>query len=104
MNNEENLSAAQPEEEEESDFYPFFDYLQSDKGHEVTSRILRIFEDLKKVAIEKNVSHAKFERIMQVSVISGVVLAASFLTYFGKFDTSVGVLFGTLVGYLFGKR
>lgn len=102
MNEEEN-NEREPEEEE-IDLSPAFEYLKSDRGHELASRTLKIVEDLKKGALEKNASHAKFERALQVTVIAVVVGASTFLTYFGKFDASVGVLFGTMVGYLFGKR
>lgn len=91
-------------DDEEFDFSPFLEYLKSDRGHELASRVLGIVEDLKKGALEKNANHAKFERTLQVTVIAVVVLASSFLTYTGKFDASVGVLFGTMVGYLFGKK
>jgi hypothetical protein len=91
-------------EEEEIDVSYFFEYLHSEKGHEVASRILGIVEDLKKAALVRSSEHAKFERLLQVGTVVVVVVAASFLTYAGKFDASLGVLFGTLVGYLFGKR
>jgi|SRR5450830_122701 len=92
------------EVDENIDFNPFLDYLQTDKGHELASRTIGIVEDVKKAALEKSSSHAIFEKWMQFGVVIVVVLAASILSYFGKFETSVGVLFGTLVGYIFGKR
>ncbi len=92
------------EDEEEVDVSYFFEYLHSEKGHEVTSRVLGIFEDLKKAALKRTSEHAKFERLLQAGTVIVVVVAASVLTYAGKFDASLGVLFGTLVGYLFGKR
>jgi hypothetical protein len=96
---------ARPEGAEgELDLSPFFEYLKSEKGHEVTSRVLAIFEDLKKAALARSSEHAKFERTLQAGIVLVVVVAASLLTYFAKFDASLGVLFGTLVGYLFGRR
>ncbi|MEW5754867.1 MAG: hypothetical protein AB1810_01045 [Pseudomonadota bacterium] len=91
-------------DEEEIDVGPFLAYLESDKGHELASRTLKIIEDIKKATLENNASHAKFEKWLQVGIILTVVLSSTFLTYFGKFDSTVGVLFGTLVGYLFGKK
>lgn len=91
-------------DEEEIDVGPFLAYLESDKGHELASRTLKIIEDIKKATLEKTSSHAKFEKWLQVLIIAIVVVSSSVLTYFGKFDSSVGVLFGTLVGYLFGKK
>ena len=83
---------------------PFFEYLKSAQGHEIAQRIIAFFEDIKKATLERTTDHAKFEKLLQVSIIIVVVLATSILTGLGKFDSSVGVLFGTLVGYLFGKK
>ena len=92
------------EAEEEFDIGPFLYYLESEKGHELASRILAIFEDIKKATLDNTSSHAKFEKWLQAVIIVVVVGDASTLTYFGKFDSTLGVLFGTLVGYLFGKK
>ncbi len=90
--------------EEEIDLGPVLKYLESEKGHELASRTLRIIEDIKKATLETSSSHAKFEKWLQVTIISIVIIASSVLTFFGKFDSTTGVLFGTLVGYLFGKK
>jgi hypothetical protein len=92
------------EYDEEIDIGPFLSYLETEKGHEIASRVLSIFEDIKKAALEKNASHAKFEKWLQVGIVLFVIVASSLLTYVEKFDSTVAVLFGTLVGYLFGKK
>ena len=89
---------------EETDFRPLFTYLQSPQGHEIATRLLSVVEDVKKSTLEKTTSHAVFEKWLQAGIIFVVVVAASLLSYLGKFDTSLGVLFGTLVGYIFGKK
>ncbi len=90
--------------EDEADIQPVLNYLQSPQGHEIASRVLSIIEDVKKATLEKTTSHAAFEKWLQAGVIVVVIVATSLLSYFGKFETSVGVLFGTLVGYIFGRR
>lgn len=103
MSNE--IDARHPDElVEETDFQPLFTYLQSPQGHEIATRLLSVVEDIKKSTLEKTTSHAVFEKWLQAGIIFVVVVAASFLSYLGKFDTSLGVLFGTLVGYIFGKK
>lgn len=92
------------EQVEEADFRPLFTYLQSPQGHEIATRLLSVVEDIKKSTLEKTTSHAVFEKWLQAGIIFIVVIAASLLSYLGKFDTSLGVLFGTLVGYIFGKK
>lgn len=100
-----NLELAQRDEPlQETDFRPLFTYLQSPQGHEIAARLLSVVEDVKKSTLEKTTSHAAFEKWLQAGIIFIVVLAASLLSYLGKFDTSLGVLFGTLVGYIFGKK
>ena len=91
-------------EDEPSDLQPILNYLQSPQGHEIASRLLKVIEDVKKSTLEKTTSHAIFEKWLQAGIIFIVVVSASFLSYLGKFDTSLGVLFGTLVGYIFGKK
>jgi hypothetical protein len=103
MSNE--IDARHPSEVlEETDFQPLFAYLQSPQGHEIATRLLSVVEDVKKSTLEKTTSHAVFEKWLQAGIIFVVVVAASLLSYLGKFDTSLGVLFGTLVGYIFGKK
>lgn len=89
---------------EDVDVGPFLTYLESEKGHELASRTLKIIEDIKKSTLENKVSHAKFEKWVQFGIIMIVVLASSILTYIGKFDSTIAVLFGTMVGYLFGRK
>lgn len=91
-------------EDDEIDLSPVVEYLSTANGHEIASRILTIFEDVKKSTLERNASHAKFEKWLQVAIIVLVIGASTWLTVIDKFDSTIGVLFGTLVGYLFGKK
>jgi hypothetical protein len=97
------------------DVTPFFDYLRSGQGHELASRIVALVEGIKKATLDKNADisikqielariHRRNTQILQGLIIAGVILATSFLVYHGKFDSTVGVLFGTLIGYIFGRR
>lgn len=92
------------EQDDEWDVSPFFEYLKTPQGHEVTTRMLSIVEDVKKAALDKSSSHAIFEKRLQATIIIIVIISTSILSYLGKFETSVGVLFGTLVGYIFGRK
>ncbi|MBC8401304.1 MAG: hypothetical protein H8E14_07435 [Candidatus Marinimicrobia bacterium] len=92
------------EDEEEIDLSPFFEYLQSEKGHDLASRIVRIIEDLKKHGITKSTEQWKYGKLYQGLMITVVLCAVVYLTVIGKFDSTVGVIFGTIIGYLFGKK
>ena len=89
---------------DEIDFSPFLDYLKTENGHALAGRVIGLVEDFKKATLEKTTRHATLEKILQITIIVVVVGAASWLSYLDKFETSIGVLFGTLVGYFFGKR
>ncbi|NKC11773.1 MAG: hypothetical protein GKR94_06075 [Gammaproteobacteria bacterium] len=102
--NKELIESKKSEDEEPIDIGQFLYYLESEKGHELASRVLAIIEDIKKATIQTSTSHAKFEKWLQAGIVLVVVVTASVLTYLSKFDSTLGVLFGTLVGYLFGKK
>ncbi len=88
----------------QADFTPFFNYLQSQPGHEVVNRLLSLVEDVKRSTLEKSTAHAMFGMGFQAAIVLVVIVATSVLTYLGKFEPSVAVLFGLLVGYIFGRR
>ena len=90
--------------DEEMDFGPFLNYLQTEKGHEALQRVLSMFEDIKKVTLDKTAAQVKFEKMFQLLGVSFVIIATSILTYCDKFEASLGVLFGSIVGYLFGRK
>ena len=91
-------------EEEGGDFAVFIEYLQSENGHQIASRIVGLIEDVKKAALDKNFSHAKFNRWMEAAVIIVVVGAVVGLSVIDKLNPTVGVLLGSVVGYFFGRN
>ncbi len=93
-----------PDEYEDVDVAPFFEYLQSRQGHEVASRVIGIIEDVKKATIDKNYSHAKFNRWMEAGVLVVVIVAIVGLSVIDKLNPTVGVLPGSVVGYFFGRN
>ena len=108
-----------PTETEDEDFVDegpnFFEYLQSKEGHKLASRVVTLIEDIKKVTLDRNAElsklqmeatkdHRKNTMIFQGMIIIAVIGATVALVLSGKFDSTVGVLFGTLIGYIFGKR
>lgn len=92
------------QEDQEVDFSPFVDYLKSPQGHEIVSRVVRIIEDVKKATIDKNYSHAIFNRWLEAGVIVVVVSAVVGLSVVDKLNPTVGVLLGSVVGYFFGRN
>ena len=101
----EDIEDTEFEDDEDDETYsgPFFDYLKSDNGHETISRLIKLGEDIKSDKLKKAKSYAILERWLQPSIVLIIILATSILTYVDKFDSTIGVLFGTLIGYIYGK-
>lgn len=102
-------------EEKEEYLPPFIEYLLTAQGHEIATRIINIFEDIKKATIDKSAKQAelnlelthRYNRhllIQQYVVFVVGIIAASALIYFEKFNSTAGVFFGTVLGYFFGRK
>jgi hypothetical protein len=102
-------------EEIEPEPFPLLEYLKSPQGHELASRIVTLIEEIKKVTLDKGAEQTKlsieltnrYRRnliILQGAVFVIAILSASILSYYDKFNTALGILFGTLVGYFFGRE
>jgi hypothetical protein len=95
--------------------YVFFDYLSSESGNKLASRIITLIEEIKKSTIDKNAIIAeknvdyihkfntRFQTLQGIVYVS-VVIASSTLAYLDKFTPTIGVLFGTIVGYFLGRN
>lgn len=81
-----------------------FDYLQTHQGHEVAQRLMTIFEKLADAKVNRDAAAAKLERYIQVGIIVLVVAASTTLAIVDKFNATIGLLFGSLVGYVLGRR
>lgn len=112
--NEEN-----PEDEElegeSPDLQPFFDYLHSDKGHAVVNRLLDLLQSGKQSVLDKDKELQRLRSVLehnltirwywiQASLFVLIVVSAGLLAYFDRFSTPLGLLPGTLVGYIFSRR
>ncbi|MDV6237201.1 hypothetical protein CH379_016330 [Leptospira ellisii] len=102
-------------ESENLEYNPLIDYLTSQPGHEVATRIISLFEEIKKSTLDKNVEMAKINVgnhhkqrtyliIQQTIVFVTVVVSSICLAINDKFTPTIGILFGTLIGYFFGKK
>lgn len=89
--------------------------MKSSQGHEIATRVIAIIEEIKKNTIDIHTEQSKLDKELEHRLkarhqwLQGIVfvvaiLAVSILTYLGKFDSTLGLLFGTLVGFFFGKK
>lgn len=98
------IHAEQQSSEQEGASSPFIEYLQTEKGHQMATRVIGMAEDFKKMLLYKSGSHSLVEKWQLAIVIFAIVGAVTLLTLFNKFDPAVGILFGVLVGYIIGKK
>jgi hypothetical protein len=102
------------QEEELPDSSNLFDYLVTKNGNEVAKEVLKLLSEVKNVTLDASLQEKKaaieFQRhirreqsIVQLIVFTLSLVLVSVLTIYGKFDSGIAVLLGTLVGYFFGK-
>lgn len=95
------LEAGMEEEQDQDlDPSPFLEYLKSPQGHELAGRVVGI----KKAALSHSASEVKLDKMIQIAIVVSIVAAATTLAILDKFSAPVGILFGTLVAYVFGKK
>jgi len=122
------IEGEEPEEPDEDEIINpsasllIHNYLQSENGHEIAKQVVELIKGIKQSTLDKNVEldkvnaeqarlqmelmHRHYRRLLtlQTVVFTLAIVAASFLTYVGKFESPVAILFGTLVGYFFGRK
>ena len=83
---------------------PLVEYLKTEKGHQLASKIIGIIDDLKKAFLGKKAGQTVMEKWQLAITISVIVFAVTLLTLMDRLDPSVAILFGTIFGYLIGKK
>jgi hypothetical protein len=97
--------AARPVADEEPLEAPtLFDYLQTPEGHGIAKRVLDIIDELRKAKVAQDATVVRYEKWLQIAIVIAVVGASTVLAVVDKFTPTIGVLFGALIGYVFGKR
>ena len=86
------------------DLGPFWAYLKTQEGHEIATRVVAIFEALRHAGMDRNALLQRIETFLRYSMVLAVIVAAVTLSLYDKFDSTIGVLFGTLIGYFFGRN
>jgi hypothetical protein len=92
-----------------------FDYLRSPQGHEVAMRVVGVIEAVQRDTLQsggqqqqRGMQYTHRERfaavVIQALVVTLAMLAAGFLSYHSKLDTTLGVFLATTMGYFLGRR
>ena len=78
--------------------------MRTENGTQIANQMIDAFKGLQVEGNKAQVAISKFDKIMTCILVVVVVIAVTCLTYFDKFTPSIGVLFGSLVGYIYGKK
>src|SRR5260221_3902733 len=103
-----------PQEELEVSF-SLFDYLNTDKGHEIAKQLLDLWKTLqnativgssdeKKEALKRQHESWKLGIILQSVLSAVVILSAVILAWKGKMEPTVTGFLGVALGYVLGKK
>jgi len=65
----------------------------SDNGHQLANRLIDMME-----------KHHKWESIPRYILTLTALCIGGWLSYEGKLDATMGVLLGSVLGYMFGKK
>jgi len=91
-----------------------FDFLQSNQGHELASRVVSVIEALQRATTEAGAEQKKREiefqhkttaltMWLQAGAVVIIILSAVALAWHGKLDATVATLMATLFGYFLGR-
>jgi rubrerythrin len=78
---------------------PLLDLLKTPSGEKIVDTVANLLNSFS----QKDRSKHTMETIVKLLCITAVIFATFFLSLYGKFEPSVGVLFGSVIGYLFGR-
>ncbi|CCN82022.1 hypothetical protein VIBNISFn27_600001 [Vibrio nigripulchritudo SFn27] len=83
---------------------PWLDFLASENGSKIANQTIEAFQGLQAEGSKAQLAISKFDKAVTCVLVVVVIIAVTGLTYFDKFTPSIGVLFGSLVGYIYGKK
>jgi len=83
---------------------PILDFLATANGSQIATQMITAFQSLKQDGANAHIAISKFEKLITCTLVVVVIIAVTALTYADKFTPSIGVLFGSLVGYIYGKK
>lgn len=66
--------------------------------------MISAFQNLHQGGAKNQLAINKFEKAITCVLVVVIIVAVTILTYLDKFTPSIGVLFGSLVGYIYGKK
>jgi len=79
-------------------------FISSPNGSQLVSQVVSTIEGLQQHGNKAQIAITKFDKLITCILVLVVIAAVTWLTYADKFTPSIGVLFGTLVGYIYGKK
>jgi hypothetical protein len=90
-------------DEEPLEAATLFEYLRTSEAHEIAKRVVEIIDEPCKAKLAQDATVVRHEKWLQIAIVIAVVGASTILAVVERFTPTIGVLFGALVGYVFGK-
>ncbi len=103
-------------ESEGMDFGTFvLEFIKSDQGNKILSRLFDMYEQIKQSFDKRTESIHKFNLefgridrrnsfILIGGILGSIIICSTVLSILEKFHTPIGILFGTLIGFLIGRE
>lgn len=79
---------------------PWLRFFQSEQGNRIADKGMALIESF----TARNHKSDTYELVAKLVAVIVIVLGIIILSHLDKFDPSIGVLFGTIIGYLFSKK
>lgn len=89
---------------QESGWIRFIEYLQTPQGDGRLGQAIEIYKGSLASKHAANKADIILVRSIQAILLILVIVAATVLAYYDKFNPTISLLFGTVVGYFFGKK
>ncbi len=96
--------AEEDNDHEEGGWPALFEFLDTDRGHELANRILAVFEKHKERDATLRHRAWRLSTWVQAAVFVIALGVAAYLDIKGHLDPAIATLIGTLVGYILGRR
>jgi hypothetical protein len=82
------------------DHSPVLHFLRTEQGKEIVNSVLAYFRNHGAISGKNQ----WWDKLFQALLVLAVLIAVTWLSWEDKFTPSLGVLFGSLVGYIYGKK
>lgn len=89
---------------DEIDFSAFFAYLASKNGHEIATEVLTMLKTRMNQAGSVTKLAYIGDLVAKILLVAAILGCATWLSVEDKFTSTISLLMGTIIGFVFGKK